>query len=110
LIGDSPTHGFEWVSISSTSEVGPTLRSPGSNELSYTALEARQLLLAHSRRPEHWTLVLARAGNGPSWHGGVDAEVHLERELSGGRVVKTAGKAAVSCLSSVIYVLSLGDE
>ena len=112
LIAASPwsSVGFQWVSMSTSSEFGPTLRGPGSNEVDYTAEGARRLLLRHAAPGEHWTLGTVRASEGPSWHGGVDAEVHLERQFADGRVVKTGGKTALSCIGSAIYVLSVGDD
>jgi hypothetical protein len=110
LIGPSPTQAFQWVSMSTSSEAGPTLRGPGVNEVDYSPEGARRILLQHAARGERWSLGIVRAGAGPSWHGGVDAEVHLERTLADGRIVRTGGKTALSCRSSVIYVLSLGDE
>jgi hypothetical protein len=112
LIGPGPamTQAFQWVSMSTSSEAGPTLRSPGINEVDYSPEGARRILLQHAARGERWSLGIVRAGAGPSWHGGVDAEVHFERTLADGRIVKTGGKTALSCLSSAIYVLSLGDE
>lgn len=89
---------------------GPTLQGPGLNEVEYTPDGARRTLLRHSQLGERWTLVSVRAGDGPSWHGGVDAEVHFARKLANGQVVKTGGKTALSCVGSAIYVLSLGDE
>ena len=111
-IGPGPlaTQGFQWVSMSTSSEFGPTLRGPGINEVDYTPEGARRMLLRHSAQGERWTLVSVRAGAGPSWHGGVDAGVNLERKLANGQVVKTGGKTALSCIGSAIYVLSLGDE
>jgi hypothetical protein len=111
-IGPGPlgTQGFQWVSMSTSSEFGPTRQGPGVNEVDYTPDGARRILLRHSQQGERWTLVSVRAGDGPSWHGGVDAEVHFERKLANGQVVKTGGKTAVSCVGSAIYVLSLGDE
>ena len=111
-IGAGPlaTQSFQWVSMSTSSEFGPTLRGPGLNEVEYTPEGARRILLRHSAQGERWTLVAVRAGDGPSWHGGVDAEVHVERKLANGQIVKTGGKTALSCVGSVIYVLSLGDE
>lgn len=108
--GPSATQVFQWVSMSTSSEFGPTLRGPGVNEVDYTPVGARLLLLRHGAKGERWTLETVRAGDGPSWHGGVDAEVHLERQLADGRVVKTGGKTALSCIGSAIYVLSLGDD
>jgi len=112
LIGPGPslTQAFQWVSMSTSSEFGPTLRGPGSNEVDYTPEGARRILLQHAAQGDRWTLGTIRAGEGPSWHGGVDAELHLERQLADGRVVKTGGKTALSCIGSSIYVLSLGDE
>jgi hypothetical protein len=111
-IGPGPlgAQAFQWVSMSTSSEAGPTLRGPGTNEVEYSAEGARRLLLRHAEQGERWTLGVIRAGEGPSWHGGVDAEVHLDRQLADGRVVKTGGKTALSCIGSAIYVLSLGDD
>lgn len=108
--GPLPTQGFQWVSLSTSSESGPTLRGSGVNEVDYTPEGARRLLLAHAAQGERWSLGVVRAGDGPSWHGGVDAEVHVGRQLADGRVVKTGGKTALSCIGSAIYVLSLGDD
>lgn len=112
IIAASPwsSQDFQWVSMSTSSEFGPTLRGPGSNEVDYTAEGARRLLLRHAAQGERWTLGLVRAGEGPNWDGGVGAEVHFERQLADGRVVKTSGKTQLSCLGAAIYVLSLGDE
>ncbi len=86
LAGPSATHGFEWVSMTSSAEFGPTLTSPAaSHEVNYTPEGARLMLLTHSEGLERWTLTSVRAGAGPSWHGGVDAEVHLERRLASSR-------------------------
>lgn len=108
--GPSSSQAFQWVSMSTSSEFGPTLRGPGVHEVDYTPVGARRILLRHAAEGERWTLGAVRAGDGPSWHGGVDAEVHLERQTTDGRVVKTSGKTALSCLGSAIYVLSLGDD
>ena len=96
--------------MSKSSEFGPTLRGPGSNEVDYTAEGARRLLLRHAALGERWTLGLVRSGAGPDWDGGVGAEVHFERQLADGRVIKTSGKTQLSCLGSTIYVLSVGDD
>ena len=97
-IGPGPlgAQGFQWVSTSTSSE--------------YTPAGARRLLLRHSQQGERWTLVSVSATVGPSWHGGVDAEVHFERQMADGQVIKTHGKTALSCVGSAVYVLSLGDE
>ncbi len=108
--GQLPTQAFQWVSMSTSSEVGPTLRGPGVNEVDYTPEGARRILLQHAAQGERWTLRAVVAGDGPSWHGGIDAEVHFERQLADGRVVKTPGKTALSCIGSAIYVLSLADD
>jgi hypothetical protein len=112
VIGPGPEVGqtFQWVSMSTSSEAGPTLRGSAVNEVEYTPDGARRLLLQHAAKGERWTLGIIRGGAGPSWHGGVDAEVHFDRQLADGRTVKTAGKTALSCIASAIYVLSLGDE
>lgn len=111
-IGAGPlaTQGFQWVSLSTSSEYGPALRGPGVNEVDYAPEGARRILLHHWERGERWTLVSVRAGVGPSWHGGVDAEIHIERRLADGQVVKSGGKTALSCSGRVVYVLSLGDD
>jgi hypothetical protein len=112
IIGPGPSgdQAFQWVSMSTSSEYGPTLRGPGINTAEFTPEGARRLLLQHAAQGARWTVGAVIAGEGPSWHGGVDAEVHLERRLADGRVVTTSGKTALSCIASVIYVLSLGDD
>jgi hypothetical protein len=108
--GPLPTQAFQWVSMSTSSEAGPTLRGPGVNEVDYTPEGARAILLRHGAQGERWSMGTVRTSDGASWHGGVDAELHLERQLADGRAVKTGGKTALSCIASAIYVLSLGDE
>ncbi len=98
--GPLPTQGFQWVSMTTTV-----------NTTAYTPDGARRMLLDRAAQGDRWTVAsVTSAGDGPSWHGGVDAEVHVTRQLPDGRVVKTSGKAALSCMGSVIYVLSLGDD
>ncbi|HEV2011216.1 MAG TPA: hypothetical protein VGS17_09350 [Candidatus Limnocylindria bacterium] len=104
--GPSLSQAFQWVSISAKS----TNIGPGTGEAEYSPEGARRLLLQHAAQGERWTLGVVRAGEGPSWHGGVDAEVHFGRQSTDGRVVKTGGKTALSCIGSAIYVLSLGDD
>ena len=110
LIGPSRTHGFEWVSISSSTEVGPAQHSNSPSEVAYSPDKARQMLLAHAEKGERWTIVSVHASDGPSWHGGIDASVELDRELPGREVLKTKGKTALSCVGSVIFVLSLARD
>ena len=83
---------------------------PGVNEAEFAPEGARSLLLHSVAQGECWTVGAVIAGEGPSWHSGVDAEVHLERQLADGSVVKTSGKTAPSCIASAIYVLSVGDD
>jgi hypothetical protein len=97
--GPLPTQAFQWVSM--TSAANTTVYNPD---------DARSMLLQRAAQGERWTLGVVVASDGPSWHGGIDAEVHFERQLADGRVVKTSGKTALSCIGSAIYVLSLGDE
>ncbi len=98
--GPLPTQAFQWVSLTTTV-----------NTTAYTPEGARRMLLDRVAQGERWTLgSVISAGDGPSWHGGVDAEVHVTRQLPDGRVVQTSGKAALSCIGSVIFVLSLGDD
>jgi hypothetical protein len=101
VIGSGPlaTQGFQWVSMASAT-----------NTTAYNPDDARSMLLQHSAQGERWSLGAVVAGDGPSWHGGIDAEVHFLRELADGRVVRTSGKTALSCAGSVIYVLSLADD
>lgn len=108
--GPLPTQSFQWVSMSTSSEAGPTLRGPGVNEVDYTPEGARAILLRHVAQGERWSIGVVRASDGASWHGGVDAELHFQRQFTDGRVVKTGGKTALSCIASTVYVLSLGDE
>lgn len=98
--GPLPAQGFEWVSMATTV-----------NTTEYTPDGARRMLLDRAVQGERWTLgSVTSAGDGPSWHGGVDAEVHVTRQLPDGHLVHTSGKAALSCIGSVIFVLSLGDD
>ena len=108
VIGSGPTstESFQWVSMSN----GNKNIGPGTGETAYTPETARLLLLQHATAGERWTLGAVTAYAGPSWHGGVDAELHLERQSPSGAVVKTSGKTALSCTASAIYVLSLGDD
>ena len=112
LIGPGPasTQSFQAVSIVTFGEAGPLLGAPGVHEVGYTPDAARRILLLHAALGERWSLGLVRSGEGPSWDGGVGAEVHFERQLADGRVMKTIGKTQLSCLGFVIYVLGLGDE
>jgi hypothetical protein len=97
--GPLPTQAFQWVSM--TNAVNTTVYNPD---------DARSMLLQHAAQGERWTLGAVVASDGPSWHGGIDAEVHFDRQLEDGRVVKTSGKTALSCIGSAIYVLSLADD
>ncbi len=103
LIGAGPTatQAFQWVAL--------TTRGPA-NVTDYAPDVARRALLARAASGERWTLTSVLASPGPSWHGGVDAEVHLERTLADHSVVRTSGKTALSCIGSAVYVLSLGDD
>jgi len=97
--GPLPTQAFQWVSMTNAT-----------NTTVYNPVDARSMLLQLAAQGERWSLGAVIAGEGPSWHGGVDAEVHFERQLADGRVLKTSGKTALSCSGSVIYVLSLADD
>lgn len=68
------------------------------------------MLLQLAAQGERWTLGAVLAYEGPSWHGGVDAELYLERRLTDGSVVKMSGKTALSCIGTAIFVLSLRDD
>ncbi len=68
------------------------------------------MLLDRAVSGERWTLGGVTASEGPSWHGGVDAGLHLERQLADARVAGMSGKTALSCLSSTVFVLSVGDD
>jgi hypothetical protein len=104
--GPAPTQAFQWVSISASGKGF----GPGTGEAEYSPEAARRMLLQHAANGEHWLLGTVAAGNGPSWHSGIDAELHLERQSIDGRIVKTSGKTALSCLGTAVYVLSLGDD
>ena len=102
--GPAPLQAFQWVSISAKN-IGP-----GTGETEYSPEGARRMLVQHAAAGERWALGSVRAGDGPSWHGGVDAEVHFDRQPAAGPVVRTSGKTALSCIGTAIYVLSLGDD
>lgn len=98
--GPSSNHTFQWVSIT----------AGGIHETAYTPERARRMLLDRAASGERWTLGGVTASEGPSWHGGVDAWLRLERQSADARVARMSGKTALSCLSSTIFVLGLGDD
>ena len=98
--GPSSNHTFQWVSIT----------AGGIHETAYTPEGARRMLLDGAVSGERWTIGAVSASEGPSWHGGVDAGLHLERQSAGARVTGMSGKTALSCLGAAIFVLSLGDD
>jgi hypothetical protein len=95
-----PGQPFKWFWIT----------TEGANSSYYSVEEARRALLDRAKAGERWRLVSVRAESGASWHGGVDAEIHLQRTTAAGRTIPTGGKTALSCLDDAIFVLSVGDE
>ena len=57
---------------------------------------------------ERWRLVSLDASASPSWHGGVDFGMEIERAWPD-RSVVNPGKGALDCDARTIFVLGLGD-
>jgi hypothetical protein len=57
---------------------------------------------------ESWRLVSLKSGDGPSWHGGVDFAVTVERTWPD-RSVTSEGKGALDCTAGTIFVFAIGD-
>jgi hypothetical protein len=57
---------------------------------------------------ERWRLVSVDAGASPSWHGGVDFGMEIERTWPD-RSVINPGKGALDCDAGKIFVFGLGD-
>ena len=96
---ETAEHPFEWVSDGS----GLTFwveRSP---------MGAIDRLLARHAVGERWTSVVLSAGPGPSWHGGVDFSLKMERVRPDppNPTADGVGKGALSCKSGRVYVLSM---
>ncbi|MDP9224077.1 MAG: hypothetical protein M3P18_09510 [Actinomycetota bacterium] len=101
VIGAGPIggQGFQWVSFHDG--VG--------GDAEYTAEGARRMLLERSSRGQRLTLLGVDAGEGQSWHGGVDAAVRLESRAPGvNGAAPISGKTALSCIGSRVFVLSIG--
>jgi hypothetical protein len=90
------THPFQWFVTSDTPRYGPPL-----NELANT-------LAGWHASGQRWRLVSLESGAGPSWHGGVDFELRVERSWPDHVVINT-GKGALDCAARTIFVLALGD-
>jgi hypothetical protein len=102
-IGAGPlgAQGFQWVSFHDG--VG--------RDAEYTVEGARRMLLDRWSRGQRLTLLSVGAGEGPSWHGGVDATVRLESRAPGvSGAARIFGKTALSCIGSRVFVLSIGEE
>jgi len=57
---------------------------------------------------QRWRLVSVESGDGPSWHGGVDFAMKVERSWPD-RSVTNIGKGALDCSAGTIFVFGLGD-
>ena len=57
---------------------------------------------------ERWRLVSVQSGEGPSWHGGVDVAVAIERTWPD-RSVTSEGKGVLDCTTNTIFVFAVGD-
>jgi hypothetical protein len=103
LVASGPlaTQGFQWISIHDG------LLSAES--VAYTPDAAKRLLLDRWSRGQRLKLLSVNAGVGPSWHGGVDDGLRLESLTPTGTVM-LEGKTALSCVSGVVFVLSLGTQ
>lgn len=90
--GDRP---FQWFVTPETPPYGPDLLQLGDS------------LAAWHAAGERWRLVSVQSGDGPSWHGGVDFAVRIERSWSD-RSVMNDGKGALDCAACKIFVFGLG--
>jgi hypothetical protein len=86
---------FQWFVTANTRPYGPGLTELPSHFQSW------------HRDGQRWRLVYARSGSGPSWHGGVDFELQVERTWPGGAVTDL-GKGALDCDARTIFVFVLG--
>jgi len=57
---------------------------------------------------ERWRLVSVNAGASPSWHGGVDFGLEIERSWPD-RSVVNPGKGALDCDARTLFVFALGS-
>jgi hypothetical protein len=57
---------------------------------------------------ERWRVVNLDVGAGPSWHGGVDFAIEIERAWPD-RSMLNGGKGALDCDARTIFVFALGD-
>jgi hypothetical protein len=90
------THPFQWFVTADTPRYGPPLKELTNTFTSWHAAGQR------------WRLVSLKSGAGPSWHGGVDFELRIERSWPDRSVINT-GKGALDCAARTIFVLALGD-
>lgn len=86
---------YQWFVTPDTPPYGPDLAHLGESFASWHAAG------------ERWRLVSLKSGVGPSWHGGVDFELMIERSWSD-RSVVDHGKGAVDCRARKIFVLGIG--
>ena len=89
------SHGFEWFVTAETPPYGPLLSELADRFATWHA--------AHER----WRVVSVKSGVGPSWHGGVDFEMTIERSWPDRSVTET-GKGALDCKARKIFVFVLG--
>jgi hypothetical protein len=58
---------------------------------------------------EHLTLRTIEVG-GPSWHGGGDFAIELDRQADDLPARKVIGKGAIDCQEGTIFVWAMGDD
>lgn len=87
---------FRWFVTPATPAFGPNLAELPSYFATWNA------------GGERWRLVNVDASASPSWHGGVDFAMEIERALPD-RTTFNVGKGALDCDARTIFVFGLGD-
>ena len=90
-------HHFEFFYTPETPPYGP--------DLSHLV----ETLVSWQAAGERWRLVSVTSGGGPSWHGGVDLAVAVERSWPD-RSVTNDGKGALDCAARTIFAFAIGPR
>jgi hypothetical protein len=90
------TAPFKWFVTPATAAFGPSLA------------ELPRYFATWNTEGERWRLVNVYAGASPSWHGGVDFAMEIERAWPD-RTTLNGGKGALDCDARTIFVFALGD-
>lgn len=88
---------FQWFYTPETPAYGPDLERLGEH------------LAAWHAAGERWRVVSVQTGDGPSWHGGVDFALKIERVWSD-RSEIDEGKGALDCTARKIFAFGIGGS